>query len=345
MLQYYKGSILVSIVAVVLGYLIGGVTGATIVAILAVLETSLSFDNAVVNASILKNWDEKWRQRFLIWGMPIAVFGMRLIFPIAIVSVVASMTPLAAFNMAITDPKQYEHVLVSVHHEIAAFGGTFLLMVFLKFFLDHNKDVHWIAAIEKPLSRVGRVDMAEVVFALAVIFVTHYYVDPAEQLAFVLAGVAGLITYIIADGVGSLVGDEEEDGGQQLTTNIVKQGIAGFMYLELLDASFSFDGVIAAFAITNNIFIIMIGLAVGAMFVRSMTIHLVAKGTLAELVYLEHSAFWAIGALAILMFTGIVIEVPEVVVGLIGAAMIAAGAIHSKMELKKADNTSSTVTN
>ena len=90
----------------------------------------------------------------------------------------------------------------------------------------------------------------------------------------------------------------------------------------MLDASFSFDGVIGAFAITSDVVIIMLGLAIGAMFVRSMTIYLVEKGTLDEFIYLEHGAHYAIGALAIIMLMSMHFHIPELVTGLIGVAFI-----------------------
>jgi len=94
------------------------------------------------------------------------------------------------------------------------------------------------------------------------------------------------------------------------------------LYLEVLDASFSFDGVIGAFAITKDIIIIMIGLGVGAWFVRSMTIYLVEKGTLSAYIYLEHGAHYAIGALALIMIASVKFHIPEVITGLIGIAFI-----------------------
>ena len=316
MMKYYGSSFIFTAIALVLGYMLGGFQGVAIVAILGVLETSLSFDNAVVNASVLKNWDETWRKRFLVWGMPVAVFGMRLVFPLAIVALTAHLSPFDALKLAITDPSQYETILKSVHHEVAAFGGVFLLMVFFDFFLQEEKDNHWIPFIEAPLAKVGKLGV-EAGIALIVVMITSTFIGAEEQAAFVAAGVWGLVTYIAANAVGTLA------GGDDMADNIIKQGIGGFAYLELLDASFSFDGVIAAFALTNNIFVMMIGLSIGAMFVRSMTLHLVDKGTLNEYRYLEHGAFWAIGALAAIMFIGAAgFEVPEVVTGLIGAAAI-----------------------
>jgi hypothetical protein len=95
-----------------------------------------------------------------------------------------------------------------------------------------------------------------------------------------------------------------------------------FLYLEVLDASFSFDGVIGAFAITQDVVIIMLGLAIGAMFVRSLTVYLVRQGTLDEYVFLEHGAHYAIGSLAAIMLASMSHHIPEIVTGLIGALFI-----------------------
>lgn len=89
----------------------------------------------------------------------------------------------------------------------------------------------------------------------------------------------------------------------------------------MLDASFSFDGVIGALALTSNFFIIAMGLGIGAMFVRSLTLMLV-KDALTEYRYLAHGAFYAVGSLSIIMFLKTLVHVPEGVSGMIGAAFI-----------------------
>lgn len=96
-----------------------------------------------------------------------------------------------------------------------------------------------------------------------------------------------------------------------------------------MDASFSFDGVIGAFALSTNLFIIALGLGIGAMFVRSLTIMLVKKSTMAEYRYLEHGAFWAILALAVMMFISVRVDIPEVITGLIGAGLIGIALLSS----------------
>lgn len=291
-----------------------------IVLVLSVLEVSLSFDNAVVNATVLKDMDAKWRQRFLTWGIAIAVFGMRIIFPIAIVAVAASLNPVEAVRLAASQPTEYERLINEAHVGIAGFGGAFLAMVGLKFFFDTDKDVHWIAVIEEKLGKLSSVPAVEIAVLLAAMWAISSTLPLEDANTFLIAGIAGLLTFIGVEAIGELLEGEED----VVTGQVVRSGAASFLYLEVLDASFSFDGVIGAFALSNNIFIIALGLGVGAMFVRSMTIMLVDKGTLASYRYLEHGAFWAIIALAIIMLLSAneSLHIPETITGLLGAVLI-----------------------
>jgi hypothetical protein len=314
--QHFGGSLAFSIVAMLLGYAIGGFPAAATVGFLVVLETSLSFDNAVVNAGILRNWDEKWRRRFLVWGILVAVFGMRLVFPVIIVALAAGVGPWAAVDLAVNRPDEYARVLTGAHHQIAAFGGAFLMMVFLKFFVAQNKTHHWIEWIERPMTRLGNLEAVEAALTLTLVLVAAHLLDDPQRSEFVTAGVWGVVTFIVAKGAAALLGGDEAGSG------IIRQGAGGFLYLELLDASFSFDGVVGAFAMTNNLLVIALGLGAGALFVRSFTIFLVNRGTLESYRYLEHGAFWAIGALAVIMLVGIKWHIPEAVTGLLGALLI-----------------------
>ncbi len=290
--------------------------------VLAILEISLSFDNAVVNAGVLKDMSAFWRKLFLTVGILIAVFGMRLVFPIAIVAVTADMSTADTIDMALKDPQRYSEVLSSVYPVIAAFGGVFLLMVFLHFMFDKNKETHWLGPLEERLTRLAKFDAISVMLALAVVFSTQWWVPVADQSRVFVAGVSGILLYLAVDAIGALFSDEEE--GEAAVKTVKRTGFGAFMYLEVLDASFSFDGVIGAFAITRDVVIIMLGLAIGAIFVRSMTIYLVEKGTLTAYRYLEHGAHYAIGALSAIMLVGTVHHVPEVITGLIGIGFIAA---------------------
>lgn len=315
-----------------------------ITAILAVMEISLSFDNAVVNASVLRNWDAFWRRLFLTVGILVAVFGMRLLFPLLIVGVTADMGLVEVAKLALNDPTSYSEKLMLHHAEIAAFGGMFLLLVFLNFLFDDGKETHWFHWLEVKMTNLGSVPAMSVFIALIALLIMASAVDVGTQLAVTMSGIWGVVVYVGVKALGHLLegsSGEDEDGEKSASSsgssNIVKAGVGGFVYLEVLDASFSFDGVIGAFAITSDVVIIMLGLAIGAMFVRSMTIFLVEKGTLEAYIYLEHGAHYAIGALAVIMLvSGTGVHVPELVTGLIGVAFIVWAVLssiaHSKRE-------------
>ena len=334
------------------GFSHGGVSGLisalAITAILAVMEISLYFDKAVVNASILKGWNDFWKKIFLTVGILVAVFGMRLIFPIVIVAVTANLGFTEVINLALNEPAQYAAHLNEHHAEISAFGGMFLLLVFLTFIFG-DKEVHWFDWLERKLARFSKVDAMSTFVAIAVLMISLSWVEESREPAILIAGIWGILIYLGVNVLSSLLeggtdSDEDEvltDAKGNVITNtagvsstILKGGIAGFIYLEVLDASFSFDGVIGAFAITNDVIIIMLGLAIGAMFVRSMTLYLVDKGTLSEFVYLEHGAHYAIGALAIIMLLSMKFHVPELVTGLIGVAFIGLS-LYNSIQYKK----------
>ena len=291
-----------------------------IIVVLSVLEISLSFDNAVVNASVLKNMDHVWQRRFLTWGILFAVFGMRIVFPLAIVAIAAGLGPIDAVNLSLNDPLEYERIVSSAHIGIAGFGGAFLAMVGLKFFFDGEKDLHWIGTIERFLGRFAALPAAEIALLLLAVWGISLTLESADALTFVVAAILGLVTFIAVEGVSTMLELHEEK--QRLLGAAVRSGLGGFLYLNILDASFSFDGVIGAFALSNNMIVIALGLSIGAMFVRSMTIHLVEKGTLAQYRYLEHGAFWAIIVLGAIMLLSARWHIPETITGLIGAILI-----------------------
>ncbi len=297
--------------------------------ILALLETTISFDNAIVNASVLRDMTPIWQKRFLTWGILIAVFGMRLVFPIAIVCLAASMGPLSAMSLALYEPKRYAEIMLSVHPQVAAFGGAFLALVALDYFFDTEKETHWIGFIEERLSKLGALKSTEVGITLLGIWAFSRTLPPEIGTSVLFSGVAGILTFIAVKLIGEVLSTPQTG---QLDLN--KQSIGLFLYLEVLDASFSFDGVVAAFAITSNPLIIAIGLGIGALFVRSFTILMVEKGSLDNYIFLEQGAFWAIGLLAVIMFVSITVHVPEAISGGLGLLIIGSSFIHSLMHKK-----------
>ncbi len=356
MLKIFGWSYGVTVVSLVVAVLYGGWTALFLCVILGILEVSLSFDNAVVNATILQRMSEFWQKIFLTIGIIIAVFGMRLVFPLLIVGITANLGPIEAIRLAmeqrpVEDPTSYAALLTAAHPQIAAFGGMFLLMLFLDYIFE-DRDIKWLTWLEAPLARIGKLDQLSVIVAVLVLVLSAEFLaeDPGVVL---LSGMLGLITYLAVNGLGELfhvpeeVEPEDETGDSPVAdpagaaakpargqNKIVKAtGKAAFflfLYLEVLDASFSFDGVIGAFAITSDPIIIALGLGfIGAMYVRSLTIFFVRKGTLQEYVYLEHGAHWAIGALATILFVSIGVHINEIITGLLGVAFIGAAFLSS----------------
>ncbi len=363
LLRTFGGSFGVTAAGLILAFMYGGTTGLTVAAILGVLEISVSFDNAVVNATVLGGMSQFWQKIFLTVGVLIAVFGMRLAFPLIIVGITAHLSPAEAVRLALEKgsvhhPGSYAYLLHQAHPAIAAFGGMFLLLLFLDFIFE-EREITWLSWLERPLARIGKLDQLSVVVAsvLLVVAATRFAPD-GKAVSVLISGVLGMVTYILVNGLGGLL-EDGEDGQDEaeaallpgvpakpvrtndgLALKVGKAAFVSFLYLEVLDASFSFDGVIGAFAITSDPIIIAIGLGIGAMYIRSLTVFLVRKGTLGEYVYLEHGAQWAIGALSVLLLLTIKYEVPEVVTGLIGVGFIGAALLSSIVRNRREPDTS-----
>ncbi len=335
LLRSFRWALLLSFILLVGTFLVGGLDALLTVAILAVLELSLSFDNAVVNAKVLGRLKPVWQKLFLTVGIAIAVFGMRLLFPILIVSIAAGLSPDMVLRLALDEPAKYAAVLHHAHPSIAAFGGTFLLMLFLDFILE-RRDLRWLHRFETILMRLGQLENVSIMITLAVLITAATVFGSAGSLAILLSGVVGLLVYLAVNSAvrffelsrQARISDTHSIVPSQIRA-IARAGLFSFIYLELLDASFSFDGVVGAFAITNQIVLITLGLGIGALYVRSLTIYLVRQHALARYVYLEHGAHYAIGALAILLFLTIGYDIPQLVTGLLSISLITMSFIDS----------------
>lgn len=293
--------------------------------LLTVLEVTLSFDNAVLNARVLEGMSKKWQTAFLTWGMIIAVLGTRLILPILIVSASVWINPLVIANLAAFEPDQYAHLLEGAKHLIYSFGAAFLLMVSLKYFFDASKEQHWIEIIEIRLSKLGHIEAIEIGFGLLTILGFSYF-TVEERTAVLAGGIVGIFLFIFIQGFANVF-------ARNVSTTTVS-GLALFLYLNVLDSAFSLDSVVGAFALTTSVPIIMVGLGIGAWFVRSLTVYFVEKRTLNTLIYLQHGAHWAIFGLAASMFVGLIYEVPEIITGGIGLAFVSA-AYWSSVKFQK----------
>src|SRR5687768_5523861 len=330
-------SAFITIASLVLVYSYMGPAAAFVALMLMIIEITFSFDNAIINARVLATMSPFWQKMFITVGMLIAVFGMRVIFPIVIVIFTAGLSWNEVINLALNDPDKYAEVLHKAHPSIAAFGGMFLLMLTLHFFFDNSRTVQWLGKIERPMQVIGRIWLHGVVCSFILIILTFlpFNHHPNETL---IAGLAGIITYAVIHGASEVFTKHRELSAKKKGSKMLQAaGMAGFisfMYLEILDASFSFDGVIGAFAVTKDVILIAIGLGVGALWVRSLTLFMVRRNTLDSYQYIDHGAHYTIAILAVILLLSIFVNVPEVIAGLAGLGVIGASIIASRQALK-----------
>ena len=331
-LRIFAFSGIVSILIAIAVAWFGGIGALWLFIILAILEVTFSFDNAVINSRILVRMSRFWQILFLTVGIFIAVFVVRFALPIIIVQLATGLNFMDVINMALNQPERYGEEVHKAAPVIDAFGGTFLLMLGISYFLDHDKIVHWLQPIERPLARAGKVRFIKLIFMSIVAALLYLTVEPELKNTVLLSSVLGIILQFGLHSMSVLF--EKKFNNVNKTGHLVGwAAFASFMYLEVLDASFSFDGVIGAFAITNSVLLIVAGLGVGAFWVRSLTVYLMRAGTLAKYRYLEHGAHWAILALGIMMLIKLYhIELPEVVTGSLGLVFITTAVVSSILE-------------
>lgn len=296
--------------------------------LLVCIEMTFSFDNAIVNAKILGHMSRFWQTMFTTVGILIAVFGMRIVFPILLVMIMANIGAGEALDLALNNPEQYSHVLHDAHPLVFGFGGMFLMMLGLTFFFDKKRSVYWVPSVEKFLQKFSYWWMPAVT-SVAILLVVTQLADSAHRYEALGAGFIGIIVFFV---MHSLVGLLEARQQKDTSTQVVRTGMAGFvsfLYLEILDGSFSFDGVLGALAITQNIILIAAGLGIGALWIRSLTLFMVRRGTLHSYPYLDHGAHYTLVMLASVMLCGLFFEMPEVITGLSGIMIITASIISS----------------
>lgn len=336
--DYYKGmdksplrtfglALLVSVAALAATLWGLGAAAFGVVVILMIIELTFSFDNAIVNAKVLERMSPAWQRVFMSVGIIVAVFGMRVVFPIVLVMATAHRGFGDVVNLALHHQDDYAQLLEHTKPYIESFGGSFLMMLALGFLFDTDRDTHWIRRLEKSLQRYGDW-WTPAIIVVIILVATEWILGGNQGFMVALYGVAGILTYLAVHGISALAGRGEKSRESQRGAS----GLAGlvlFLYLEVLDASFSLDGVIGAFAITENIVLIAIGLGLGALWIRSLTLYMVRRGTLSAYKYLDHGAHYTIFMLAIVMFLELFFDVPEYIPGVLGVVIIGLSVMSS----------------
>lgn len=332
LLRNFGGSLFISIAALVLVYIYMGWQAALATLALMIIEITFSFDNAIVNAKVLNTMNAFWQHMFMTIGILVAVFGMRIVFPIVIVMVSAGLSWGEVMHLALNDAPAYAAALSDSHTTIAAFGSMFLLMLALHFLFDKSRETHWLEIIERPMRTIGHWWMPSAVslVLLTIITLVPFNAHPEDTFS---AGLVGIGTYLAITLLSAVFTKQHEKAEKKAGKKMLKAGMAGFsafIYLEVLDASFSLDGVIGAFAITQNVILIAVGLGIGAVWVRSMTLYMVRHHVLKAYRYLEHGAHYTIAVLAIILIVSLFFAVSEVISGSVGVVIIVLSVIASR---------------
>jgi len=313
-----------------------GVSGVMVALVLIAVEVSFSFDNAILNAKVLAKMSRLWQTLFLTVGALIAIFGMRIVFPIIIVAITAGISWHEVLDLALHHPHEYAEKLHLAHPVLSSFGGAFLLLLALSFFADSNQDVEWFSKPEQKFKQYANAWLAALI-VLAVVGIVSVVPANHHGAQTAVAGVLGVVVFSAIHALTHWLGRLEAKNEKRMKTAAGRTGIAAFisfMYLEILDATFSFDGVLGAFAITSDVVLIALGLGVGALWVRSLTVYMVRRRTLGNYKYIEHGAHYTIGILACILFSSLFIEVPEAITGLAGIGVIVASIIASRQALR-----------
>ncbi|MFA5086257.1 MAG: DUF475 domain-containing protein [Candidatus Paceibacterota bacterium] len=291
---------------------------------LCVFEVISSVDNAIINAHVLKTMPDKFRRIFMFWGILFAVFVVRGLLPFAIIWITdPSLSIAQVFSSALSSSEAVEDSLDASKPLLLLGGGSYLFLVFLAWlFLEEKKCLFWL---EKFIHRQG-----VWFYAFASIFTTlivYFTIQVNPILA--LAATIGVSAFFITDGFKK---NAEEKEKELLSGNM--SAWSKILYLEVLDASFSIDGVIGAFAFTMSIPLIILGNGLGALVVRQLTI----KGidTISKYAYLKNGAMYSIGLLGMMMvLESFGHEYPFWLVPLCTVSLLSFFMIYSVRELKK----------
>ena len=262
-----------------------------VVAGLCLFETISSIDNAIINAQVLSTMSQKARRWFLVWGMVFAVFLVRGLLPFLILWLGNPGLGFADLLSAMlhSDPE----VLAAVEESapiLLAGGGTFLVFLFFHWLFLEPK--HYGLIGERFIHRHGVWFFSVVSVLLSAIVWLAIRVNPYMALGAVIGSTAFFITHGF-----------KENAAQMERTMLSKEGsmtdISKILYLEVIDATFSIDGVLGAFAFTLSVPLILIGNGLGALVVRQMTMRNIEA--VKKYHYLKNGAMYSILVLGAIM--------------------------------------------
>lgn len=274
---------------------------------LCVFEVVSSLDNAVVNADVLSTMSAKWRKWFLVWGIFFSVFLVRGLLPWLIVwAATPSLGPWGSLVSTFSNDPHVKEALEASAPPLLVGGGIFLVFLFFHWLFLEPKV--WGLGVEKFISRQGAWFFAVVSVLLSVVM--WFALKENTMIAF--AASVGSSAFFITHGFKEHAARVEVE----MKENKSMSDISKLLYLEILDATFSIDGVIGAFAFTMSVPLILLGNGLGALVVRDLTIRGVDRIKMYP--YLKNGAMYSIFFLGIIMLIeGFGIHIPPYVAPLI----------------------------
>ena len=292
---------------------------------LILFETVSSIDNAVINAQVLSTMSERARRWFLLWGLLIAVFLLRGLLPFAIVWITnPSLGPVGVVTAAFSsDPRIQEAVAISAPILLIG-GGTFLIFLFFHWlFLEPKK---FGLRGERFIQSLGVWFYAIVSIILAAIVWFALAVNPFMAFGAVVGSTAFFITHGFKE-------NAQQAERSLLTKSQARSDLSKILYLEVIDATFSIDGVVGAFAFTLFVPLILLGNGIGAFVVREITIHSIEK--IQKYVYLKNGAMYSVFFLGVIMIlNSFGFRIPEWLTPIVTAVVVGYFFIKSRSELR-----------
>ena len=293
---------------------------------LSLFEIIISVDNAIINAEVLGTMSKKARRWFLIWGILIAVFLVRGILPWMIIwASNPSLGAIGAFTASFSNDPKVAEVIEQSAPVLLIGGGTFLIFLFFHWIFLEPK--HYGLIGERFIHRQGVWFFAVVSILLAVIVWQAVKKNPIMAFGAVVGSTAFFITHGFKENAEKAEREMIEGSGNM-------SDISKIFYLEVIDATFSVDGILGAFAFTFSIPLILIGNGIGAIVVRQLTISNIEN--VKKYKYLKNGAMYSIFALGIVMLAdSFGVHVPEWLAPVITFAIIGYFFYKSYRELKK----------
>ncbi len=292
---------------------------------LSLFETVSSIDNAIINAEVLGTMSKQARSWFLLWGLIIAVFVVRGLLPWLIVwAFNPSLGPIQAFMSTLSGNLAVRNSIEKSAPILLIAGGIFLVFLFLNWlFLEEKK--FGLPRTEKFFMERGVWFYAVVSALLAVI--TWFAIRQNNMMAF--GAVMGSTLFFITHGFKQSAEKEETK-----LKGSVKSDFSKLLFLEIIDATFSIDGVLGAFAFTLSVPLILLGNGLGAVVVRQLTVGNIER--IKKYVYLKNGAMYSILVLGVIMILhSFGFKIPEYVSPLATFIIIGGFFWKSKMHLKK----------